>query len=237
MRGRTMVKPMRCAAAALVVVLAVSGCAGGGTDAPDADPAAAPGTSTEPSAPVEPEPEVVVAPPDGPLPPEDTAGLAVEAQLAALYAETGTLLTRGAVIERRVRLSTPSSDGYTPGTSSVTTQPHLALYLAFVEEDLDDVDRYVDAIEPLTRLFAGASFDRWPDLESFDICLVPRIDSDVDPQPAIVLIDVTREGYARWLDEGGDLEALLALAAERRSGVRLQLSDAAKEALAARGDA
>jgi hypothetical protein len=223
-------RPFRGAAALLAAALVLAGC--GGTDAAGPAPAPAP----VPAAPA-PEPEFVIAPPEGPLPPVDTAGLAVEPQLAALYAETGTVLTRGAVIERRVRLTLPSSDAYAPRESAITLQPHLALYLALVDEDLDDLDRYVDNIVTLTHAFAGASFDRWPDLESFDICQVPQRDSDADPQPAITLIDVTREGYARWLADGGDLEALLALAAERRSGVRLQLSDAAKEALAARGDA
>ena len=230
MRGRTSRASLRSATAALVALLVVTGCAGG-------EPEAAPEPASVEPAPIESAPEVVITPPDGPLPPEDTAGLAVESQLVALYTETGTFLTRGAVIERRVRLSTPSSDPYGPGTTSVTTQPHLALYLALVDEDLDDVDRYVDAIGPLTQLFAGVSFDRWPDLESFDICLVPQIDSDADPQPAIVLIDVTREGFARWLADGGDLAALRDLAAVPRSGVRLQLSEAVEEALSARDGA
>jgi hypothetical protein len=219
----------RSAVALLAVLLVLPGC--GSTDA--ADPTEAPATAPVAEAPA-PEPETVIAPPEGPLPPEDTAGLAVEPQLASLYAETGTLLTRGALIERRVRVSLPATDAYAPRASAVTTQPHLALYLAFVEEDLEDVDRYVDAIAPLTRLFAGASFDRWPDLESFDICLVPQSDSDADPQPAITLIDVTREGHERWLVEGGDLDTLLALADERGSGVRVQLSGAAREALIGR---
>ena len=196
----------------------------GGTD--PADPAGAPASTPAPEAPA-PAPQIVIATTEGPLPPEDTAGLAVEPQLAALYAETGTLLTRGAVIERRVRLSLPATDAYGPHASAVTTQPHLALCLEFTDEDLD---RYVAAIAPLTLLFAGASFDRWPELESFDICLVPQTDSDADPQPAITLIDVTREGYERWLAEGADLDTLLTLADERGSGVRVELSEAVRAA-------
>ena len=179
-----------------------------------------------------------VAPADGPLPPEDTAGLAVEPLLAALYSETGTQLTRGAVIERRVRLAAPGVSVYGPSVGSggveVLRRPHLALYLAFVDEDLDDLDRYLDAVAPLTRVFADAAFERWPDLASFDICLVPSTDSDEAPEPAIALIDVTRDGFARWVSEGPDLTNLRTLTEEESSGVRMQLSAPLSELVASR---
>jgi len=175
-----------------------------------------------------------VAPPTGLLPPEDTAGLATEPLLAAMYVETGTLLTRGAVIERRMRVTTPGSSAYGPRETTVVERPHLALYLAFTDEDLDDLDRYMDELVPLTRAFASAAFERWTDLESFDVCLVPASDSDESPEPAIALVDVTREGYERWVADGADLVGLRAFTKDRSSGVRLQFSEPMQQLLAAR---
>ena len=188
-----------------------------------ADTAAAP-----PPAPVD------APPPAGPLPPEDTAGLAVEPMLVVLYDRTGTVLTRGAVIERRVRASAGGATTYGPGGPTIVRRPHLALYIAFADEDLDDLDRYLDAIAPLTREFAGAAFERWPGIASFDICLVAASDSDVAPEPAIALVDVTREGYERWVADGADLAGLRASTLVRDSGVRLQLSGPLGDLLAAR---
>jgi hypothetical protein len=189
--------------------------------------------------------------PEAPLPPGDTDGLAVAYEDELV--RTGTVLTRGALIERRVRTlepgygyDAPSSDGTDGGSTgsdgtawprptvprlTVTTQPHLALYLAFIDEDLGDLDRYLDGLVTLTRVFADASFARWSDLESFDVCQVPASDSDASPEPAITLVDITREGHAAWVEAGGDLASLLALADVRGSGVRVQLSEAARAAL------
>jgi len=219
-------------ASVLLAAVVLAGCT---SDAPAQAPTDASSAGTEAAdtdapavAPVE------VAPPDGPLPPEDTEGLTVEPLLAAMYAETGTLLTRGALIERRMRVTTPGSTVYGPRDTTVVSRPHLALYLAFVDEDLEDLDRYLDAVVPLTRAFAGAAFERWPDLESFDICLVPASDSDASPEPAIALVDVTREGYEAWIADGADLVGLRAFTKDRASGVRLQLSEALAAVVAAR---
>lgn len=214
-------------------------------DAPTVEAPTSPDVPTESDVPVLPE---------APLPPAHTDGLAVAYE--ATLARTGTLLTRGALIERRVRTlepgygyDAPSPDGSGGGSTggdgtvrpgptvprlTVTTQPHLALYLAFVDEDLDDLDRYLDGLVTLTRVFADESFARWPDLESFDVCQVPASDSESAPEPAITLVDVTREGHAAWVAAGGDLASLLALADVRGSGVRVQLSDAARAVLDSR---
>jgi len=224
--------PRRGLATTLLAAVVLAGCS---SDVPAQAPQV---TSSAVTDTVEPDAAAVgpveVAPPDGPLPPEDTEGLSVEPLLAAMYAETGTLLTRGALIERRMRVTTPGSTGYGPRESTVVQRPHLALYLAFTDEDLEDLDRYLDAVVPLTRAFAGAAFQRWPDLESFDICLVPASDSDVSPEPAIALVDVTRGGYERWIADGGDLVGLRAFTKDRASGVRLQFSGPMSELLAAR---
>jgi hypothetical protein len=222
----------RSSGAVLLAAVVLAGCtANAPTDAPPAASGAEADTADTDVTTVEP---VEVAPPDGPLPPEDTEGLLVEPLLAVMYAETGTLLTRGALIERRMRVTSPGSTVYGPRESTVVRKPHLALYLAFTDEDLDDLDRYLDAVVPLTRAFAGAAFERWPDLESFDICLVPASDSDASPEPAIALVDVTREGYEAWIADGADLVGLRAATKDRSSGVRLQLSEALSDLLADR---
>jgi len=174
----------------------------------------------------------VIPAPVGPLPPSDTDGLAVEPLLATMYAESGTLLTRGALIDRRTLVTSRGPDGYGNRETTAITRPHLALYLAFLDEDLDDLARYLDAIVPLTHAFAAAAFERWPDLESFDICLVPASDSDASPEPAIALVDVTRDGYDRWAAGSADLAGLLELTEDRSSGVRLQFTAAIGELLA-----
>jgi hypothetical protein len=235
-RGRVLAAGL---AAVVLAAVVLAGCAAdgpAGSPLDDVSDGAGAGATTEVPAesPVEIPLEDLVAPPDGPLPPEDTEGLMGEPLLAVMYAETGTLLTRGAVIERRMRVTTPSSSVYGPRESTVVERPHLALYLAFVDEDLDDLDRYMDAVVPLTRAFAGAAFERWPDLESFDICLVPASDSDAAPEPAIALVDVTRAGYERWIADGADLVGLRAFTNDRSSGVRLQFSEPMRELLAAR---
>jgi len=230
---------VRALTAAVLAAVVLAGCAAdepAGSPLEDVagEPAAGITSEAPAQAPVEAPLEDLVAPPDGPLPPLDTEGLAIEPLLAAMYAETGTLLTRGAVIERRMRVTTPGSSVYGPRGTTVVQRPHLALYLAFTDEDLDDLDRYMDAVVPLTRAFAGAAFARWPDLESFDICLVPASDSDESPEPAVVLVDVTREGYERWIEDGADLVGLRAFTRDRSSGVRLQFSDPLQQLLAAR---
>ena len=218
---------------ALVATL-LAGCSSEVAEGPS-DPAAAPV-----AAPGSGEVEGPSGPVDGPtptidaLPPEDTAGLAVEPVLAALYAETGTVLTRGALVERRVRAGSSGGTAYAPSDGTIIRRPHLALYLAFADEDLDDLDRYLDAVVPLTRTFAGAAFERWPDLASFDICLVPSSDSDASPEPAIVLVDVTRDGYAAWVEDGADLVGLRAGSRTGGSGVRLELSEPLRALVAER---
>ncbi len=219
----------RLSTGALLAAAVIAGCA---ADTPAAPPLDAPTadhaadvTGSDTATPALPAP-------DGPLPPSDTDGLAAEPLLATMYAETGTLLTRGALVDRRTLVTSRGPDGYGPRETTAITRPHLAIYLAFVDEDLDDLTRYLDAIVPLTHAFAAAAFERWPDLESFDICLVPASDSDASPEPAIALVDITRDGYARWTAGSADLVDLLELTKDRSSGVRLQLTEALSELLA-----
>jgi hypothetical protein len=54
--------------------------------------------------------------------------------------------------------------------------------------------------------------------------LVPASDSDASPEPAIALVDVTRDGYARWAAGSANLTGLLELTQDRTSGVRVQFT-------------
>jgi len=214
------------APAAVLIAAVLVGCGAGTATVPaDAE------VDAETAAPEGPVPR---AAPDASLPPGDTAGLAADPHLAALYAATGTLLTRGALIERRVRTRASDGSGYGSSGGTVVSEPHLALYLAFSDEDLDDVGRYLDAVVPLTLAFAGEAFARWSDLASFDICLVAASDSDAAPEPAIALVDVTRAGYARWVADGADLVGLRFFTKDPASGVRLELSEPLRALVAAR---
>lgn len=63
---------------------------------------------------------------------------------------------------------------------------------------------------------------------SFEVCRVPASDSEGSPEPAITLVDVTREGHAARVEVRGDLASLLTLADVQGSDVRVQLSDTAQ---------
>jgi hypothetical protein len=107
--------------------------------------------------------------------------VALEPDYRDALAEIGLVLTpRGGLIDR-------SGGGYRKSA----TGTHLALYL----EPLADrsVDQYVDGIAGASRVFLPSVFDRWPGLESFDVCQEPAASADEpkDPPP-VTQIEVTR---------------------------------------------
>lgn len=113
------------------------------------------------------------------LPPADA--MALEPRYRSALADIGLVLTsRGGLIDR-------SHGGYEPSP----TGTHLALYLEPANER--SIERYVDGIVEASRVFLPEVFERWPGLESFDVCQEPRPtpDQPKDPPP-VTQIEVTR---------------------------------------------
>lgn len=111
------------------------------------------------------------------LPPPTIAEIAplYEDELAAM----GVRLTeRGGLIDTR-------SGGYETSPDGT----HLALYLAPLEDQ--PIETYVDGLTELTAFFATDVFDRWPGLESFDVCQEKFYDEPVAPVHSQV--NLTRE--------------------------------------------
>ncbi len=112
-----------------------------------------------------------------PLPPP--GALDIEPLYGEALAELGLKLTeRGGLIDR-------SGGGYYPSD----TGTHLALYV----EPIDDrtVPQYIDGIRSVAVVF-GDVFDRWPELESYDVCQEPEDDGgEAEPLP-VTQIELTR---------------------------------------------
>lgn len=113
-------------------------------------------------------------------------------------ADHGMALTdRGGLIDR--------SDGYDQSEAGT----HLALYLEPVGDR--DTDAYLDGIVELTELFATDVFERWPELESFDVCQ-ERGDAGEDESPTLSQVELTRETATAIDWETATLADLLAAA-------------------------
>lgn len=117
------------------------------------------------------------------LPPLEAS--AVEETYAAELAELGLQLTdRGGLVDEDFE---PDPEG-----------SHLSLYVAPVGPR-DDM-AYVDGIVEVTALFAQDVFDRWPDLQSFDVCQEAVPPAGDDSAPARTQVTLTREaaGSVDW---------------------------------------
>ena len=115
-----------------------------------------------------PPPTTTTAPavPEGALPP--AAALELEPIYGAALADLGLQLTdRGGLIDR-------SGGGYEPSA----TGTHLALYVEPIGDERT-VDEYLDGIRSVAAVF-GDVFERWPGLESYDVCQEP-VEDDGDP--------------------------------------------------------
>jgi hypothetical protein len=124
------------------------------------------------------------APPAGAVPPLDALDL--EPMYGAALADIGLQLTdRGGLIDI-------SGGGYKQSESG----HHLALY---VEPTGDrTVEEYIDGIRDVAVVFSDV-FERWPGLESFDVCQEP-VEDDGDPttEPLpVTQIVITREQAAK----------------------------------------
>lgn len=124
---------------------------------------------------------------DGPLPPVDATAL--EPLLGPRLKELGLVLTdRGGLIDTRNGQYVKSPNGN-----------HVALYV----EPAGDYsnDQFIDGILEVTRLSAPTIFERWPAVESYDICQEPRAEDDPrdDPVPATqIFMTSEQSGEIDW---------------------------------------
>jgi len=119
------------------------------------------------------------AKPAGALPP--AGALDLEPDYGAALAELGLKLTdRGGLIDR-------GGGGYEPSV----TGTHLALYVEPIADRT--VSQYIDGIQSVGAVFADV-FERWPGLESFDVCQEPVGEDDPggrEPLP-VTQIELTK---------------------------------------------
>jgi hypothetical protein len=153
----------------LVMVLVV-----GLTACGDGDAAQPPRSTIDPA-------EITTTEPEsgGALPP--AGALELEPIFGAPLAELGLELTdRGGLIDR-------SGGGYEPSAAGT----HLALYVEPIGSRT--VTQYIDGIRGVAVVFADV-FERWPGLESYDVCQEPAGEDDpsgAEPLP-VTQIELTK---------------------------------------------
>lgn len=137
---------------------------------------------------------------DGDLPPIDP--LALEPLYGEPLAAAGVELTdRGGLIDR--------TEGYEVSAEGT----HLALYVSPIGDRSDE--EYVDGIVELARVFLMDVFERWPTLESFDICQELSEDQvEDDYVRPVTQIDISREAASVIDWEHATLVDLYTAAAE-----------------------
>jgi hypothetical protein len=94
------------------------------------------------------------------------------------------------------------------------TGGHLALYAR--PTGVYPTERYIGNLAPLAATLTDV-FDRWPKLESFDVCQEPD-DDPSDAPPPVTLVNVPRADASAVAAAGSDLSALVSLARERNAG-------------------
>lgn len=87
---------------------------------------------------------------------------------------------------------------------------HLAVYVTPMEEFT--AAEHAEAFIPLATAFLPHVFERWPGLESFDICQEPRFPPAYVTPPAITVLDLDRATAETIAWEAVDLSGLIALA-------------------------
>lgn len=147
------------------------------------------------------------------LPPDNVAALAP--LLDPLVRPLGLRITRGALVDRETGAPGPAAR-------------HLELYVTPVVAFTDD--RFVQTIVPLARELTPHIFQRWPGVESYDIC---QELSGVDGAPEAetqTVFDV-RRGYALATD--WSRVALAGLVADFRGGrdIRVEVTARLQPAL------
>jgi hypothetical protein len=195
----------RRAAVAFVAVAALIplGLAGCGDDS--SDTAAPPPTGA---------PDATIATEE--FPPNDFEELA--AVFDPMLEPMGLVLTRGALIDR--------TDG---GYERSDTGTHLALYVEPIDEASYTLDDYVIGVYDVTALVTPYVFERWTEIESYDICQEPPNAEDPSAEPfPVSQVEIDRASSDAFDWDGGDLEALLA-ASKEGGGVRVVTSRELRE--------
>ena len=137
----------------------------------------------------------VVSPAQELLPPHDFERLA--AMFDPVVAPLGLTVARASLVDTTTYTTSPSGS-------------HLAVYVV-PDEDLDP-DGYAANVVPLARAFLPLVFERWPELQSFDVCQEPYGWLGTGTPPSITVLDLDRETAAE-IDWGSvDLAGLIALA-------------------------
>lgn len=133
----------------------------------------------------------------------------MESLFSADFNTLGVRLTRGSLQDARTRQ--PAAGG-----------THLALYVEPVGEPWS-TSRYLETMVPLTKTLTPSVFERWPELESFDICQEPAGEYNTDQTP-VTAVDMSRRA-SQALESGDDLLTLM-LAAHRDPGaIRVSVSE------------
>jgi hypothetical protein len=133
---------------------------------------------------------------DQTLPPQDLTS--IRAVYDEALATMGLRLTRAALIDLTGGRYEPSPDGR-----------HLALYVEPIEPGYT-AQQYADRFWTLSALVTPDVFERWPEIESYDICQEPLPEVDDSPEPPpVTQINITRAAAQEvdWVD--GDLVELL----------------------------
>jgi len=137
--------------------------------------------------------------PGDPLPPHTLEGLAPI--LDPMVEPLGFRVTRAALI---------SLDTYQPTPDGT----HLAVYVVPLEDQTPSA--YARQIVPLAAALLPAVFERWPALESFDVCQEPFAWDGEGTPPSYTILDLDREsaGTVDWATI--ELSGLIAVAKEDR---------------------
>ena len=146
------------------------------------------------------------------LPPNDGKELA--AMFDAELEPFGLRLARGALVDL-------GGNGY----EFSDTGTHLALYVEPVSSPYSRV-RYLRNLAPVAKVFAPEVFERWPGLESFDVCQEPPASiDDSDEPPPETQVNMSREQSEGLEWDSLDNVDLLAAALSQPPGVRLIISE------------
>lgn len=184
-----------------VLALALGGLAGCGDDDGGASAAAGDATSI----------------PDEGRPPTKFSEL--EAIFNPILEPLGLVLTRGALIDRADNGYEVSEDGR-----------HLALYAEPIDDEGSSPEEVAANFYDLTAATVPYVFERWSELDTFDICQEPPTTVDDRPEPfPDTQIDITREASESFDWENGTLVDLLTLDLEERD-VRTVIHERVREA-------